>query len=229
VSPRFIAVAILAALERRRRTGEGEYIDLSQAEASLHFLGPALLDHAVNDRLPDRVGNRDPDIVPHGVYPAAGRDRWVALAVDGDRAFATLCDVMEQPDLATDPRFVSAAARRAHEDALDAAIAAWTSAHDAADVERRLQARGIAASAVQDSAALCSDPQLAHRGHFVTVPHADLGSTTIEASRFRLSGTPARTPGHAPTYGRETSWVLSELLGYDEARITELVVSGVLD
>jgi crotonobetainyl-CoA:carnitine CoA-transferase CaiB-like acyl-CoA transferase len=229
VSPRFIAVAILAALERRRRTGAGEHIDLSQAEASLHFLGPALLDHAVNDRLPERVGNRDPDIVPHGVYPAAGRDRWVAIAVDGDRDFATLCDVMGQPALATDARFASAVARRAHEDVLDAAIAAWTCAHDAAEIERRLQARGIAASAVQDSAALCGDPQLVHRGHFATVPHADLGSTTIETSRFRLSGTPAQTPDHAPTYGHDTGWVLSELLGYDEARITELVTSGVLD
>jgi crotonobetainyl-CoA:carnitine CoA-transferase CaiB-like acyl-CoA transferase len=90
VSPRFVAVAILAALEHRRRTGEGQYIDLSQAEASLHFLGPALLDHAVNHRLPERVGNRDRDCAPHGVYPAAGHDRWVAIAVDGDAAFAAL-------------------------------------------------------------------------------------------------------------------------------------------
>src|SRR4029453_15049453 len=97
-------------------------------------------------------------IVPHGVYPAAGRDRWVAIAVDGDRDFATLCDVMGQPALATDARFASAVARRAYEDVLDAAIAAWTCAHDAAEIERRLQARGIAASAVQDSAALGGDP-----------------------------------------------------------------------
>ncbi len=229
VSPRFVAVAILAALEHRRRTGEGQSIDLAQAEASLHFLGPALLDHTVNHRLPERVGNRDPDLVPHGVYPAAGQDRWVAVAVDGDASFAALCAAMERPALATDARFASVAARRVHEGELDAAVAAWTGAREAGELERRLQAHGVAASAVQDSAALCADPQLAHRGHFLTVPHADLGRTTIEGSRFRLSRTPAGVPDDAPTYGRDTAYVLSELLGYDEARITELAVSGVLE
>ena len=229
VSPRFVAVAILAALEHRRRTGQGQYIDLSQAEASLHFLGPALLDHAVNDRLPERVGNRDADCVPHGVYPAAGQDCWVAIAVDGDAPFLALCDAMGQPALAADPCFATVEARRAHEEALDAAVTAWTETHDAHELERRLQAHGVAASAVQGSAALGVDPQLAHRGHFLTVPHTDLGSTTIEGSRFRLSRTPARIPDGAPTYGRDTAHVLTELLGYDETRITALVAGGVLE
>jgi crotonobetainyl-CoA:carnitine CoA-transferase CaiB-like acyl-CoA transferase len=229
VSPRFVAVAILAALEHRRRTGEGQYIDLSQAEASLHFLGPALLDHEVNERLPHRVGNADPDLAPHGVYPTADRDSWVAIAVGDDRAFAALCDVMERADLATDPRLATAAGRRTHRDALDQAMATWTRDRDAGAIERALQARGVAASAVQDSAALCADVQLAHRGHLLRVAHADLGTTAIEGSRFRLSRTPGRTPESAPTYGRDTAWVLEELLGYDEARITELVASGALD
>jgi crotonobetainyl-CoA:carnitine CoA-transferase CaiB-like acyl-CoA transferase len=229
VSPRFVAVAILAALEHRRRTGEGQYIDLSQAEASLHFLGPALLDHAVNHRLPERVGNRDRDCAPHGVYPAAGHDRWVAIAVDGDAAFVALCAAMQRPELASDPRFATAGARRAHTDALDAEVTAWTQTRDPGEIERRLQADGIAASTVQGSAALGADPQLVHRGHFLTVPHTDLGSTTIEGARFRLSRTPARAPDAAPTYGRDTARVLTELLGYDEARITALVASGVLE
>src|SRR5262249_31767490 len=156
VSPRFVALAILAALDHRRRTGEGQYIDLSQAEASLHFLGPALLDHAVNERVPERVGNRDPDCVPHGVYPAAGTDRWVAIAIDGDSAFAVLCDAMARPELADDARFATRAARRAHEDALDSEIAAWTRDREAVATERLLQERGVAASVVEDSAALCA-------------------------------------------------------------------------
>jgi benzylsuccinate CoA-transferase BbsF subunit len=96
-------------------------------------------------------------------------------------------------------------------------------------IEQALQARGIPASAVQDSVALCADAQLLHRGHVLQVPHADLGTTTIEGSRFLLSRTPARIPESAPTYGRDTAWVLGDLLGYDEARITELVASGALD
>jgi len=229
VSPRFIAVAILAALEHRRRTGAGQYIDLSQAEASLHFLGPALLDHAVNGRLPERMGNRDPVCVPHGVYPALGTDRWVAIAVEGDAEFAALCTVMERGDLAADARFATLDGRRMHADLLDAELARWTRAREADDAARQLQARGVAASAVLDSVGLCADAQLAHRGHFLTVPHAGLGRTTIEGPRFRLSRTPARLPDDAPTYGRDTARVLTDLLGYDEARITALVASGALD
>ncbi len=229
VSPRFVAVALLAALEHRRRTGEGQWIDLAQAEASLHFLAPALLDHEVNGRVPDRVGNRDPDLIPHAVYPAAGTDRWVAIAVDGDAAFAALCEAMQRPALAADARFRTAAARRAHEAVLDGEIAAWTRLHAAEEIADVLQARGVAASAVQDSAALCADAQLLARGHIVRVPHPTLGSTTIEGPRFRLSETPARPPGEAPTYGRDTDRILRELLGYDDARITALVASGALD
>ena len=182
-----------------------------------------------NGRLPSRVGNRDPELVPHGVYPAAGDDRWVAIAVDGDPAFLALCTAMGRPALARDPRFASPEARRAHETALDEALAAWTRTHDAAAIEGLLQAHGVAASAVQDSAALCTDPQLAHRGHFLPIPHPKLGTTTIETTRFHLSRTPASTPEDAPTYGRDTATVLSDLLGYDEARITELVRSGALE
>ena len=229
VSPRFIATAILAALEYRRRTGAGQFIDLSQAEASLHFLAVALLDHAANGRLPSRVGNRDPVMVPHGVYPAAGDDRWVAIAVDGDRSFQALCSAMERRALARDPRFASAEARRAHEAALDDEVSAWTRGREAASIETLLQSRGVAASAVQDSAALCADPQLAHRGHLLRIPHARLGTTTVEGTRFQFSRTPAHLPDDAPTYGRDTESVLSDLLGYDETRITELVRSGALE
>ena len=137
----------------------------------------------------------------------------------GELAFVLHCDA----------RYVSPSARRAHEDALDEEVAAWTRTCDAAAIEALLQAHGVAASAVQDSAALCADAQLAHRGHFLRVPHARLGTTTIEATRFRLSRTPAEVPDGAPTFGRDTATVLADLLGYDEARITELVRSGALE
>ncbi|HEV7733068.1 MAG TPA: CoA transferase [Candidatus Binatia bacterium] len=229
VSPRYITAAILAALEYRRRTGCGQHIDLSQAEASIHFLGPALLDYTVNGRVAGRVGNRDRDLAPHGVYPAAGTDRWVAIAVDGDAQWRALCDAMEQPALAGDTRFVTAADRHANADALDAAVAAWTAGRDMHDVEVLLQARGIAASAVQNSGELVVDPQLLHRGHFQQIPHPVHGTTTIETSRFHLSRTPAHITGPAPTYGQDTNAILTDVLGYDDDRITALVTAGVLE
>lgn len=229
VSPRFIAVAILAALDHRRRTGEGQYVDLSQAEASLHFLAPALLDHAVNGRVMGRSGNRDPDHAPHGVYPAVGDDRWIAVAITSDDAWTALCETMERPDLAADARFASAAGRVAHADQLDDVVAGWTRTRDAGDVERTLQARGVAAHVVAVSGDLRRDPQLAHRGHFVEVAHPMGGTTTVEGSRFVLSRTPATISGPAPSYGRDNEAVLREILGYDDDAITSLVSAGALE
>ncbi len=229
VSPRFMAVAILAALEHRRRTGEGQYVDLSQGEASLHFLGPALLDHGVNARVWGRSGNRDPEMAPHGVYPGAGDDRWVAIAIRSDGEWRALATLIGRPDLARDPALASAAGRRAQHDALDAAVAAWTATLDMHEVEARCQARGIAAAAVQNSIDLCRDPQLLHRGHFVRFEDPELGATMLEGTRFHLSRTPARIGGTVPTYGRDNLHVLSTVLGYDEARITTLVAAGVLE
>jgi len=225
VSPRFVAVSILAALEHRRRTGEGQFIDCAQGEASLHFLGPALLDHAVNDRLWTRVGNRDAHDAPHGVYPAAGTDRWIALAVRSDAQWAALCDLMGAP---ADLRCASAAERLARGDALDRTIAAWTRGQDAQTLADRLQDAGVPASPVQSSADLARDPQLRQRGHFLTVDHPD-GPTVIEASRFRLLGTPAIPPAEAPSYGRHAEEILTTILGYDEERITALIAAGALE
>jgi crotonobetainyl-CoA:carnitine CoA-transferase CaiB-like acyl-CoA transferase len=227
VSPRFVAVAILAALEHRRRTGEGQYIDLAQGEASLHFLAPALLDYAINARLPTRIGNRDPTCAPHGVYPALGEDAWVAIAVTSDaewRAFAALID----PALAADERYRDAAGRLAAADALDARVGAWTAAQDRHACAARLQAAGVPASAVQTSADLLRDPQLASRGHFVRVAHPLHGHTTVEGPRVALSRTPARVAGPAPSFGADNDVVLREILGYDDARITALVAAGAL-
>ena len=229
VAPRFVAIAILAALEHRRRTGEGQHVDLAQGEAALHFLAPALLDWSVNGRVAGRVGNADLHAVPHGVFPAAGDDRWVALAVDTDAAWRGLCAAMARPALADDPRFATPDARRAHAAALDATIAAWARTRSPHELETTLQAHGVAASAVQNSAELWRDPQLAHREHFVTVPHPERGTTVIEGVRVRLSRTPGRVEGEAPTYGRDTVPVLTEILGYDDARLAALAAAGALE
>lgn len=225
VSPRFVAIAILAALEHRRRTGEGQLIDCAQAEASLHFLGPALLDQAVHGRLWERSGNRDRHDAPHGVYPATGDDRWLAVVVRTDAQWQALRALMEVAD---DPRFHTAEGRLAHADVLDARLAGWTRAHEAHALALRLQAAGVPASVVQSSHDLADDPQLRHRGHFLTVDHPD-GPTVVESSRFRLARTPATPPSHAPSWGADAEEVLRTILGYDEERITTLVAAGALE
>lgn len=229
VAPRFSTAAILAALDHRRRTGEGQFIDLAQAEASLHFLAPAILDCGVNGRVPRRAGNRDPEMAPHGVFPCAGDDRWVAIAVRSDEEFRALGAVIARLDLAADPRLADLAGRQAHADEVDAALAAWTSTREPLEVETALQAAGIPASVVMTSPELVADPQLLHRGHFLRLAHPQYGTTPIEGSRFTLSRTPAHVEGSAPTFGRDNDWVLRTVLGYDDARIAALAADGVLE
>jgi crotonobetainyl-CoA:carnitine CoA-transferase CaiB-like acyl-CoA transferase len=228
IAPRFSAAAILAALDHRRRTGEGQYIDLAQAEAAIHFLAPAMLDYTVNGHVQACVGNADPDAVPHGVYPAAGDDRWIAIAVHTDAQFAALAELLGEPTLRDDARFVTADVRRGHREELDAAVTAWTRTQDAHAAEAALQARGVPASVVAGSADLCSDPQLVHREHVRRLTHPTYGTTPVEGSRSRLSRTPAVVEGAAPTLGRDNEDVLRTILGYDEDRITELVIAGAL-
>jgi len=229
IAPRFNAVALLAALDHRRRTGEGQHIDLSQAEAALHFLGPAVLDRTVNQRTQEPEGNCDLNHAPHGVYPAAGEDRWVAIAVINDAQFAALAEAMGRPEIGSDARFATAALRRQCQDELDEAIAAWTRAREASETETDLQLRGVPAHVVASSADLCADPQLVHRDHFVRLPHPTHESTLVEGSRFKLSRTPAKVEGPAPTYGCDNQYVLETILGYDEDHVTDLVIAGALE
>ena len=228
VAPRFTAVAILAALDHRRRTGQGQYIDQSQAECAIHFLGPAILDYTVNGRVEERVGNSDAAFSPHGVYPAAGDDQWVAIVCRDDDDWRRLCAAMENDDLAHDSRYASAAGRLDHRDAIDSSIAAWSRKFDRADIESRLQSHGVPAHQVQNSADAYADPQLVHRGHFVALDHPSLGKFTVEGPRAKLSRTPAKVRRAAPSLGQDNQHVLESILGYDETRISELAASGAL-
>ncbi len=229
VAPRYSIAAILAALDHRRRTGQGQYIDQSQAESALHFLGPALLDYTVNGREQNRMGNRDLHMAPHGVYPVAGEDRWVAIAVATDDQWRALCEAIGNPELEADDRFAVAAARLSHQDDLDTILSAWTKLRSAEEAEERLQSRGVPAHVVQNSPELYADPQLQHRGHFVEVPHEIHDPTTVEGSRFKLSRTPAKIERAGPTFGQHNQYVLETILGYSEEKIADLVASGVLE
>jgi crotonobetainyl-CoA:carnitine CoA-transferase CaiB-like acyl-CoA transferase len=228
IAARYNAIAILAALEHRRRTGEGQYIDQSQAEAAFHFLAPELLDFSLNGRSRTRAGNEDLELFPHGAFPALGRDRWVAIAVRDARDWRALCEALGRADWRDDAALAGAEARRARGDAIDAAISAWTETREAGAIENELQARGVPAHAVLDMPGLYADAQLRARGHWLEIPHPMHGAVTIESSRSRLSHTPARNPERALTFGCDNRRVLGELLGLDDAAIAELEAKGVL-
>ena len=224
MSPRFALATLLAAIDHRRRTGEGQHIDFSQAEAALHFLAPALLDFELNGRSGTGAGNVDINLAPHGVYPAAGTDRWVAIACETDGQWQDLAHALGRDDLAGLLR--GERLSRAHE--IDGLIAGWTRACDEFEMQDRLQALGVAAHAVQNSPECRTDPQLRALGHFVTTDHAELGPVELEGSRLFLSRTPAIV-GPAPTIGEHLFVVLENILGYDQEKITHLLTSGALE
>jgi crotonobetainyl-CoA:carnitine CoA-transferase CaiB-like acyl-CoA transferase len=228
IAARYNAIAILAALEHRERTGQGQWIDQSQAESAFHFLAPAWLEWTLNGREPERMSNDDAEMFPHGVFPAAGEDRWVAVAVRDPSDWRALCDALGRADWRADPSLSEVTARRSRRAEIDREIARWTSSRPAGEAERELQARGVPAHEVLDMPGLYADPQLRHRGHYVAIPHPTLGSVATESARFRLSRTPARVPARAVSFGCDNRHVFGDLLGFSAEQIAALQASGAL-
>lgn len=219
IGVRYNALAILAALEYRDRTGLGQYIDMAQGEAALHFLAAAFLDYTAHGRVPPPQGNADRELHPHGIFPCAGEDGWVAIAVRDERDWRELCAAIDRDDLLS---------LRDERDLVDTALAEWTRARTPAQVETALQACGVPAHAVLDTPGLFACPQLQHRGHFVEIAHEIFGTTTIESSRLRFSRARERVPDRALGFGRDNRAVLESILGYPPERIAELEARGVL-
>jgi crotonobetainyl-CoA:carnitine CoA-transferase CaiB-like acyl-CoA transferase len=228
VGPRFAIVALLAALDHRRRSGEGAFIDASQAEAGIAFLAPQVADYSVSGRNAGALGNRDPAFAPHGVFRAAGPDAWVAIVARDEDEWQRLATHIGGAALAGDARFATLALRQANQDALEQEIGRWTAVRAASTIESELQARSIAAHVVAASEDFVHDRQLQARGHFVRLPHPLMGETVFENSRYALSETPASFERSAPTFGRDNDYVLGTLLGYEPARIASLREAGAL-
>ena len=227
-SPKFTIAALLAALDHKRRTGEGQYIDLSQAECSIHMIARAVLDYTVNGRVQTRMGNALPEYAPSGVYPCAGKDSWIALAAPTDDVWRALCDAARL-GWEKDSRFATAASRGENREALDAAIGAWTAGYDPGALEELLQGMGVPVHRVSTSADAFADPQLRHRAHFIDLEHPRLGPVPIETSRMRFSRTPAIAAWPGPEIGQHNDHVLREILGMSDQEITELVVDEALE
>jgi benzylsuccinate CoA-transferase BbsF subunit len=234
ICQRFCAAALIAALDHRRRTGEGQHLDVAQFEVALQFLGPELLDHAVNGRVATRHGNRDQSSVPHGIYPCrpAGHgpagERWVALACEDDGQWAALVEAAGRPPWATRPELASVSGRRAREDELDNQLACWTATMEADELAASLQPR-VAAAPVRAPGHLLTDPQLVHRGFFPVLEHTVMGAVPYTGLAARLSRTPGRLSKAAPCVGEDTWFVLTELAGYDEDEAARLLADGAVE
>lgn len=232
------AIAMLQALLHRRRTGEGQHVDLAQVEAAITLTGPAILDYVVNGRVSRRLGNAsgEPAAAPHGVYrcapdpdPQVGDDAWVAVAVETDEQWRSLCAVIDGASLADDPALATVAGRLADVGRIDAAIEAWTRRRTPWEAMDALQTAGVPAGALQRSRDLVErDPQLHHRGMHPEVTHPLLGTFKVDGVPVRFSRTPAAVRRPAPLLGEANDEVYGGLLGHTSDQIDALVEEQVL-
>ena len=223
--------ALMTALMHRLRTGQGQFIDVSQAQTSSSTIPEALMDFSANRRLPTRIGNQDPVMAPHGCYPCSGEDRWIAVAVSNDEEWRSLCRVLDRPEWENDPRFAGRLDRWNNRTELDSRLEEVTPHWDAHELMHRLQADGVAAGAVLDSKDLLFDPHLRDRGFFEVVRHHDstgMPPLPYAGRPWKFSGTPAVEPHAAPIMGEHNHLVLRELLGMTASEVSALEEKGVI-
>jgi benzylsuccinate CoA-transferase BbsF subunit len=228
-NPCHAAFAILAALRHHRRTGEGQYIDVAQTEPTIALIGPTIIDYSVNGANTDRTGNERLPISPHGIYPCSGQDRWIAISAKSDGAWRALVDVLGAPGWATDAAYATGLGRWSGRKDIDAHLGAVTKEWVAEELMGRLQDVGVAAGVVNTAADVVDrDPQLVHRGHWVTLNHPEMGPSIYNAPPFRIVGSSPVPRSPAPLLGQHTDEVCTEVFGLAASEIEALRRDGIL-
>ncbi len=225
IAGKLMAVAVLAALDHRHRTGEGQLIDMAQTEAAVYLLGDIYLDAIESGEEPVNGANRHPEMVPHGVYPASGHDEWITIAVADDEQWRSVESVCGWPH---DPALASLEGRLAAHGEIDSRLAEWTVAHDPDEASASLQAAGVSALTVMGPLRHLSDTHLASRDHLDELIHPEVGIEHHVRNPTLMTRTELRTATSAPCLGAHTSEVLTDVLGLSSAEIAGLEAAGVL-
>lgn len=222
------AFCAMAALRHRRRTGEGQYIEMSMLEGEVQLAAPAIMEALISgvDRM--RIGNRHDVYAPHGVYPCAGEDEWIALAVKTDAAWKALATTIGRPELAADSRFAARAQRYANQDAADEAIIEWTRGRPVAEAQELLQRSGVAAGNALRVNELFEDPQIKHRGSFAWVDHPEVGAFPHTRTAWRSARGNSGVNRPAPLFGEAGDYVLREILDVSEDEVERLIEAGIV-
>jgi benzylsuccinate CoA-transferase BbsF subunit len=230
IAPRFGVIAILAALDYRRRTGKGQFIDLSEYEASIQFQIPSILDYKANRRIELRDGNKCTYAAPHGVYRCKGNDRWCAIAVFTDAEWEAFGEAIGKPAWVNNRRFSTLAARKEHEDELNRLVEEWTSDKDANEVMMMMQKAGVEAGTVRTiEEAVEHCPQSDYRHYWWALEHPEIGRMIYQGNSYLLSKTPYQIERPAPLFGEHTEYVCTQLLGMPDNEFAELYQQGLFE
>ncbi len=223
------AFAALLGLHHRQRTGAGQHVDFSQQEGVMQLVGPAFMDFFMNGRVAGPIGNRHPTgaAAPHGVFPCAGEDRWISLAVHDNAEWQALVAAMQHPDWAKDETYATGEGRAANIEALHGELARWTRGFDDCELAERLQAQGLAAAPVLNVADLLSNPHYKARQTFIEVEHPLGFKETVYGNYVKtVRAQPAYQPG--PAMGQDNEYVFCDLLEMSEARFRELIEQKII-
>jgi benzylsuccinate CoA-transferase BbsF subunit len=227
ICTRFIGLSLIAALDYRRRTGLGLYLEQSQFESALHFLAPPVMDYQINQHIMSRNGNRLDSAAPHGVFPCQGEDNWVAIAVMDEEQWTKLCEEMGRGGLSRETRFATLQQRKKNEDELEKMIGAWTKGEKAEDIESRLLKAGVPAHRVARPSDVFNDPQLKERQYFTELSHSAMGPQKFEVqSCFILSESPREIRTPSPNLGEHNEYVFKNLLGLSDEEISGYIIDG---
>jgi crotonobetainyl-CoA:carnitine CoA-transferase CaiB-like acyl-CoA transferase len=219
-------VAVLAALEHRRRSGRGQFVDMSLNEGAAGMLCEAIMDYAMNGVVRGPLGARSLVHAPQGVYACWGEDSWLALTVRDEQEWRALCSVIGREDLAARPGLADAGGRMRAHDEIDEAIGAWSKEMDHRQAARALQAAGVPAGPVLANWEIATDEHLSERGFFVSVKHPEAGVLPYPGFAWKLSRSPARVRRHAPMFAEHNDDVFREILGLDDGEVERLFESG---
>jgi len=229
VSPPLNVLAIMAALDYRRRTGKGQYLDMAQYEGVLHFVAPLLLDYSVNARVANRMGNRLDYAAPHAAYRCRGEDRWCVIAVFTDQEWNSFCQVIGEPEWVHQAKFSTLLSRKANEADLDKLVEQWTINCSPEEIVSLMQASGVAAGILQTAEDLMeNDPHLKARHYFWRLDHPEFGSYRTARTPSLLCKTPPEMR-RAPLLGEHNQYVLRDILGLPDNEIADLITEGIIE
>jgi benzylsuccinate CoA-transferase BbsF subunit len=224
---RFNMAALIAALEYRERTGQGQWIEQSQFESSLQMFSSPIMDYQINGRILNRNGNRLDNAAPHGVYQCQGDDRWIAIAILTEEEWQAFKQAMNNPDWAEHERFSTLSLRKQNEDDIDRLITGWTLSLSVDQIDGILQKAGIACNMVEKSSDIYQDSQIAHRRRFTRLNHPVMGEFDFETQPcFILSKTPREISKPSPCLGQHNEYVFKELLGLSDDDFADHIADG---
>ncbi|MGD8389814.1 MAG: CoA transferase [Desulfobacteraceae bacterium] len=221
-------IAALAALRHHKRTGEGQFIELSQTESICHLIGEPLMEYFMNDRVMGPQGNRHVMLFPHGIYPCKGDDKWVSIAVDTEEDWKNFCRALGSPDWIKDKRYSNKFERMRNCEPLDKSISQWTRNYTDYQATEILQSNGVAAAPVLTRIEKSKDPQFKERRVFKKMIHPVVGEEFLEEIPMKLSDTPAEIYRNAPLVGEHNDYVYGELLGMSKEQIAVLEEEKVI-